>query len=354
MLESGKDIAALVGGSGGAEDYGYSAFISYRHVEPDRKWAKWLHSALETYRVPKWLVEEQGVAPPLKPVFRDEEELPASSDLNDEIEVALRQSRFLIVVCSRQTPESRWVNKEIVRFRELGRSKRILALLIDGEPSEAFPPALREIRRAVTDEQGHTAEEVEEVEPLAADVRSLPSRRENKRYLRRMARLRLLACILGCRFDELRRREQERRIRRLVYFSGLMTALIIVMIALSVVTVIQKIEADSQRQVAVDAKNEETVQRDKAERALERESAERKLKEEQLQRSERLLYASQIATTQRAWTNGDLIAAWQYLDACRWDFRGWEHDYLHTLMTSGYSTLVGHGDTVRSVAFSPD
>ena len=34
----------------------YDAFVSYHHVEPDRAWAKWLHGALETNRVPKELV----------------------------------------------------------------------------------------------------------------------------------------------------------------------------------------------------------------------------------------------------------------------------------------------------------
>ena len=34
--------------SGAREPAGfrYDAFISYRHVEPDRRWAKWLHAAL--------------------------------------------------------------------------------------------------------------------------------------------------------------------------------------------------------------------------------------------------------------------------------------------------------------------
>ena len=35
--------------------YHYDAFISYRHVEPDRAWARWLHAALETYRIPRKL-----------------------------------------------------------------------------------------------------------------------------------------------------------------------------------------------------------------------------------------------------------------------------------------------------------
>ena len=56
-----------------AREYRYEAFISYRHVEPDRKWAKWLHRGLETYRVPKRLVKEKGCPSRLGRVFRDEE-----------------------------------------------------------------------------------------------------------------------------------------------------------------------------------------------------------------------------------------------------------------------------------------
>src|SRR3954466_13140747 len=91
----------------------YAAFISYRHVEPDRRWAKWLHAALETYRVPARLVRDKGVPPRVGRVFRDEDELPASDNLNTEIESALSQSGHLIVVCSPRTPESRWVNREV-------------------------------------------------------------------------------------------------------------------------------------------------------------------------------------------------------------------------------------------------
>src|SRR5437763_1046328 len=83
-----------------SDDYRFDAFISYRHTEPDRRWAKWLHRNLETYRVPKALAAERGLPRRLRRVFRDEEELPASSDLKAEIDAALRQSRFLIVVCS--------------------------------------------------------------------------------------------------------------------------------------------------------------------------------------------------------------------------------------------------------------
>jgi len=103
------------------EGFTYSAFISYRHVEPDRTWAKWLHTALETYRVPRNLVRERGFPNRLPRAFRDEEELPASADLSREIERALDGSRFLIVVCSPRTPSSVWVNAEVEHFRALGR-----------------------------------------------------------------------------------------------------------------------------------------------------------------------------------------------------------------------------------------
>src|SRR5689334_6418616 len=147
-------------------DYRYAAFISYRHAEADRRWAKWLHKALETYRVPRSLVRQRGVPARLGKCFRDEEELPVSSDLSNEIDKALVASRFLIVVCSPRTPASQWVNREVERFRELGRGDRILALLIEGEPGEAFPKALTEIRRTLTDAGSMTgAQTVEQVEP---------------------------------------------------------------------------------------------------------------------------------------------------------------------------------------------
>jgi len=199
-------------------EYRYDAFISYRHQLVDRKWAKWLHGALETYRTPQRLVK-MGIPRRLRRVFRDEEELPTSATLTREIEKALVQSRFLIVVCSPQATKSKWVNEEILRFRKLGRDDKIIALLIEGEPHEAFPKALREIREHVTAADGRKVVRIHEIEPLAADVRALPERDESQRYLRRMARLRLLAAILGCQFDDLRQREKERQRKRLTVIA---------------------------------------------------------------------------------------------------------------------------------------
>jgi WD40 repeat protein len=192
----------------------FVAFISYRHVEPDRRWARWLHRRMEGYRVPRRLAREHGLRRRAGRIFRDEEELAASSDLSSGIRQALDGSDYLIVVCSPRTPASRWVDAEVEYFSGLGRADHILAFLIEGEPAEAFPSSLGKIHPSVTAPADPANMVRDSLEPLAADVR--PSRSEGSRHRRRMAVLRLLAAILGCRFDDLRQREQERRTRALV------------------------------------------------------------------------------------------------------------------------------------------
>jgi len=74
--------------------YRYRAFISYSHA--DRRWAEWLHRALETWPVPPRLVGRTtpaGTVPRrLAPVFRDRDELPSASDLNRKVNAALADS----------------------------------------------------------------------------------------------------------------------------------------------------------------------------------------------------------------------------------------------------------------------
>src|SRR5665213_2834436 len=79
------------------QQFKYWAFISYSHK--DDAWARWLHHGLETYNVPVKLVGKPGrdgtpVPPRAHPVFRDRDELPGSAKLTDNIESALRQSRY--------------------------------------------------------------------------------------------------------------------------------------------------------------------------------------------------------------------------------------------------------------------
>ena len=96
-------------------------------------------------------------------------------------------------------------------FKEMGRDDYVLALLTEGEPSNSFPSQMLERHRKVIGDDGSVTVVKEDTEPLAADVRT--SRHESTARLKRFALLRLVACILGVKFDDLRQREHERERR---------------------------------------------------------------------------------------------------------------------------------------------
>lgn len=179
----------------------YDAFISYRHTEKDMYVAKKIHKGLETFKVPG-SVGKMGGKKKITRVFRDQEELPIGSDLDDNISEALRESEFLIVICSPNTPESYWVQKEITSFIEMHDRDHVLAVLVEGEPGDSFPAPL------LTDENGNP------VEPLAADVRGKDNKETNKKLKTEL--IRLAAPLLHCTYDDLRQRHRERRMKKII------------------------------------------------------------------------------------------------------------------------------------------
>ncbi|WP_414828444.1 toll/interleukin-1 receptor domain-containing protein [Alteromonas sp. H39] len=118
-------------------DWRYRAFISYSHK--DKAIALWLHRELERYRIPSKLVGTQttlGKVPQkLSPIFRDQDELPASGNLGQELHDALANSLCLIVICSPAAAQSRWVNEEIRQFKMIHGADNVLAFIVDGEPN---------------------------------------------------------------------------------------------------------------------------------------------------------------------------------------------------------------------------
>ena len=131
-------------------------------------------SHLITYRIPRDL--RKGGSDRLGLVFRDQDELPIADNLTRNIEVALDHSEFLIVVCSKDTPESLWVQREIAYFLKHHSRDRLLAILISGDPDQSFPKQLVEIR----DADGNL---VEEIEPLAANIVADSDRERNRQFL---------------------------------------------------------------------------------------------------------------------------------------------------------------------------
>ena len=89
----------------------YDAFICYRHGETDSKVAMKLQQELEHLRVPKGVTTKPGNKP-IQRVFVDEGELSSCADFGMQIREALKNSEYLIVICSPDTPDSPWVNSE--------------------------------------------------------------------------------------------------------------------------------------------------------------------------------------------------------------------------------------------------
>jgi tetratricopeptide (TPR) repeat protein len=187
-------------------EYKYRAFISYSHK--DEKWASWLHRALETFKVPKYLVGEEtgmGTVPErMGKVFRDREELSSSASLGAELTQALEDSACQIVICSPNAAKSHWTNEEVLTYTRLGRENRVFFLIVDGEPGtdqECFPQAVRFQMGA----DGVLSDEP--AEPIAADARPHADGKLN-------AKLKLIAGMLGVGFDDLKQRELVRQKKR--------------------------------------------------------------------------------------------------------------------------------------------
>lgn len=179
-----------------AQEKEYFAFISYQRK--DEEWAERLRNKLEHYRLPLSVRKQDASLPKeIRPIFRDTLEL-AGGILAKEIETALQQSKYLIVICSPNSAKSPWVNKEIQTFIDLGREDRIIPFIIDGIPfsdnpdAECFPPALRSLKG--------------EKELLGISINELS---------RDAAAIKVVARMFGLKFDTLwQRYEREKRKRR--------------------------------------------------------------------------------------------------------------------------------------------
>lgn len=219
----------------------YRAFISYSHR--DERWARWLHRALERYRIPRRLVGREtasGTVPArLAPVFRDREELPTGTDLGRVVNAALEQSAALIVICSPAAAQSRWVNEEVRAFHRLGRQERIFCLIVAGAPEgddaeQCFPPALRR----ASGPEGSPSDV--DREPIGADLR--PGKDGQHAAL-----LKLIAGMLGVGLDELARRDLQRRNRRLLALTAAAVAGMGITTSLAVLALMARNEAEAQR-----------------------------------------------------------------------------------------------------------
>ena len=218
-------------GERNAGELRYTAFLSYSHK--DSAAAGRLHRKLEAYRMPRRLAGTETARGPvperLAPIFRDREELPAATDLSETVREALAGSGALIILCSPHSAGSLWVAEEIETFRRLHPGRPILAAILDGDPPDCFPKALRAFGE---DGTWH--------EPLATDLR--PGKDGAHLGL-----LKLVAGITGVGLDALVQRDAARRVRRVTAVTGAAVVAMLIMAALALVALDARREAERQR-----------------------------------------------------------------------------------------------------------
>ncbi|HEX7153391.1 MAG TPA: SUMF1/EgtB/PvdO family nonheme iron enzyme [Thermoanaerobaculia bacterium] len=184
----------------------YRAFLSYRAA--DARQAAWLHRKLEAYAVPRSLAGTRGdygtIPRRLGRIFRDRDEVRSAEHIEHVIAEELSQSQHLLVLCTpNAVAPGSWVPREIALFRQRRPDGPIHAVIGAGTPPEVFPPAL------LTTHPDGRAEA-----PLAADLRPI---KDGGADGEQRALIRLIAGILGVRFDELWQGEERRkRIRRVL------------------------------------------------------------------------------------------------------------------------------------------
>ena len=231
-----------------AEDHlrKYWAFLSYSHA--DVRWTAWLHRQIERYAVPRKLIGRptpNGPIPKyLRPVFRDREELSAATDLGVRLRNALQGAAYLVVICSRRSARSQWVEEEIRQYKSYHGEDRVLAVIVDGEPyasnnpetaaEECFPRALR-FRLNPDGTVGDTP-----TERIAADLRPVGDGK-------RLALLKLISGLLQVNLDELVQRDSRRQQQRLAAIAAAAVATSAVFATISAVAVRARDEAQAQR-----------------------------------------------------------------------------------------------------------
>lgn len=240
---------------------GYRAFLSYSHR--DKKWAEWLHRKVETYTFPKHL----SPAPdPIKPIFRDREELSVSSNLSQRVQDALENSDCLVVICSQNAVQSEWVNKEIILFRSLNPTAEIFPVIVNGEPHaeksgfapelECFPPALR------FSKDKNDPQKIILHEPLAADLRKDKDGKQ-------LGLVKLIAGIANIRPDELIQRDLLRARKRMTAISALSAVIISTLTLLTVSTLFAHNAAQRNAVIAEQQRELAETRRDEAEGLIE-------------------------------------------------------------------------------------
>jgi hypothetical protein len=196
--------------------------MSYSHH--DTAWAKWLHKALEDYRIDKDLVGREtpaGLVPKtLRPIFRDREDFSGGTTLTAATVAALDASAAVLVLCSTVSASRPAVNEEVRLFRSRHPDRPVIPVIIDGTPPDNFPPALRYELAADGTITDHP------VTVLGPDLRDSGDGKS-------LGLAKVIAGLIGIGTDEVFRRAERARKRRNRFWGALAGVFLVLALAAS-------------------------------------------------------------------------------------------------------------------------
>ncbi len=239
------------------QDKKYDAFISYRHANLDKFVAETLHKQLERFKIPKQIRKDKGLEKKDILIFRDQDELPLSSNLAEPITEALKNSEYLILICTPRLLESEWCKREIETFIEFHKKEHIFTVLAEGEPEDSFPKQLLYNEVEELDDTGNKVIRVKSIEPLAADVRGENFKQVKKKIKRE--KLRILAPMFGLGYDDLKQRHKEQKMKRALSISAIIATFLL---AFCIVSTLLALEIKKQSDQIMEQNNLITVQND--------------------------------------------------------------------------------------------
>ena len=178
------------------------------------------------------------IPPALRPVFRDRDDFTAGRTLTGQTQMALDASAALIVICSPSSAKSHYVNEEITLFKSRHSERPVVPVIIEGKPEnaerECFPPALKfEI-----DAKGRITKM--RVEVLAADVREEGDGKT-------LALAKVVAGLLGLSPDDVFRRAEREKRKRLTRAVGALAVVVVSLVVLSAWAIVERNTARSER-----------------------------------------------------------------------------------------------------------
>lgn len=199
MLKEVRDLeAALKPYRSELAQVEYDAFICYEPAGlTDGAAAKKLQECLEHFHA-----SYTGTKKRIRRVFVDQGEL-SGGDHEQQIEDALRQAGWLIVLCSPGTKNSQIVRKQIQTFLKYHDRSRLQTVVTEGAMEEVIP------------EETGGAGSAEPIDARGKDLKAI------RKKLRKDVRLRVAAPILGTTYDTLKQRHRVWRMQRIAAVSVL-------------------------------------------------------------------------------------------------------------------------------------